>query len=830
VKISKNIQEEFMRIFKFTALLAILVMLLAACAPESEPAADSEEPVQITGTVEVSNALIIEVYYFERFVMLEDLTGFVQRDYEYEQPLEAQILGPVMVNDDGEFVYSLNLPAEPTNPFNDVDNDSEEDQGVQVWQIAMSANYFDDPFLGYNETAGWSANYTSTKIDSENKNEIIGGALLVWASDDQQEFPSGFGDDGLLFTEDDPVKAIPAGYSLINLDSEPFEFTKNAQTDLLLYEGELTVNDFSEMSWTDGFEALHNKVSLEYPFTEMKGIDWDALYDKFAPQVEAAEAENDGTAYYLALRNYSWSIPDGHIGISGGDIANQMFQEETDGGFGFAIVGLDDGSLIAHIVLDDGPAAEAGMKWGAEILEWNGQPINDAIADVVPWSMPFSTEETLLIQQYRYLLRAPLGTEAEVTFQNSGDDEPTTATLETVAERETFGATSIYAGFDSNRLPLEYEILPSGYGYISLTSLSDDINLIIRLWEWAIERMILNQVPGIILDMRQNGGGSPLGALFASYFIEERIDFSRNYYFSEKSGDFETFGPPIYAEPDDELYYDGLLAVLVSPACASACEDVSYSLGELPQTRVIGYYATDGIYGEVARGQYQLPGGYSFQAPTGMTLDMDGNVVIEGTGVVPDIRVPITVETVKAEHVDGEDVVLDYAIETLNQPMSAGVTPDYSPTVGSVSEAESAFEAQASWLDEFAHETYEEDELSQSGRTYIYTVPIPASRKLLWVYPWCTADKASFEDNWSKIELEFVLNGEEIPIEEFAKLEGEFSGNQCRAYYTVLTDWAPGEHIIETRVTFTDALNDGITKDDFPAVSHVYEYHVVVER
>lgn len=819
-----------MQNIKFTALFAILVLLLVACAPESAPVTEVEEPVQITGSVEVSNALIIEVYYFERFAILEDLTGFVQRDYEYEQPLEAQTLGPVMVNEDGEFIYSLNLPAAPTNPFNDVDNNGEEDQGVQVWQIAMSANYFDDPFLGYNETAGWSANYTSAKIDSENKNEIIGGTLLVWAPDDHQEFPSGFGDDGLLFTEDDPVTAIPTGYSVVNLDNETFEFTKNAQSELLLYEGELTVNDFSELTWTEGFEALHNKVSLEYPFTELKGIDWDALYAEFAPRVEAAESDNDETAYFLALRDYSWSIPDGHIGLGGGEIANQMFQEETDGGFGFAIIGLDDGSVTAHIVLDDGPAAEAGMKWGAKILEWNGQPINEAIAEVVPWSMPFSTEETLLIQQYRYLLRAPLGTEAEVTFQNPRDAEATTATLEAVAERDTFSATSIYAGFDPNRLPLEYEILPSGYGYISLTSLSDDINLIIRLWEWAIERMILNQVPGIIVDMRQNSGGSPLGALFASYFVDERIDFSRNYYFSEKSGEFETFGPPIYAEPDDELYYDGLLAVLVSPACASACEDVSYSLGELPQTRVFGYYASDGIYGEVARGQYRLPGGYSFQAPTGMTIDMEGNVVIEGTGVVPDIRVPITEDTVKAEYVDGEDIVLAYAIDTLNQPMGSGMTPAHSPTVGSVSEAESAFEAQASWLDEFAQETYDEDELSQAGRTYTYTVPIPASRKLLWVFPWCTADEESFEDNWSKIELEFTLNGEEIPIDSFAVLEGEFSGNQCRAYYTVLSDWAAGEHVIATTVTFTDSLNDGIVKEDFPAGIHVYEYHVIVAR
>lgn len=798
-------------------------------APESSEI-QPNEPVQLTGSIEVSNALIMEVYFFERFAMLEDLTGFVQRDYEYEQPLEAQILGPVTASEEGAFSYTLNLPARPVSPLNDLDNDGQEDEGVQIWQVVMGANYFDDPFLGEDETGGWSANYTSARIDSENKDEIIGGILMVWVPDDEQEFPTSFGEDGLLFTEDDPVGALPAGYTLIDLDAEPFDFYKEATAAVPLYEGELTVNDLSEMSWTEAFEALHTKVSLEYPFTEMKDIDWDALYETFAPRVEESQQADDDEAYYLALRDYSWSIPDGHVGLSFGEIASEMFQEQTEGGYGFAIIGLDDGRVITHILLEEGPAAKAGMAWGAEILAWNGNPIVEALAEVEPWSKPFSREEVLRLQQYRYLLRDPVGTEAEVTFQNPDADEPTTATLTAVPEGKTFTQTSFFAGFDYNSLPVTYEILPSGYGYIKISSLSEDINLIIRLWEYALERMIENQVPGLIIDMRQNSGGSPLGTLFASYFVEERIDISRSYYYSEKSGEFETYGPPDYTEPDDELHYDGQLAVLVGPACASACEDVSYVLGQLEQTRVFGYYATNGIYGEVARGQYLLPGGYSFQTPTGMTKDMEGNIIIEGTGVVPDVDVPLTEETVQQEYVQGGDVVLEQAIETLSQPLGAGVTPEHSPTVGTKAEAESAFQAQTEWLEDFAQENYEDESLSQAGETYTFTVPLNTSRKVMWFYAWCTADQESFEDNWSKIELAFSLNGENVPLEDFAKLEGVFEDNHCRAYYTVLSDWAVGEHIVKTEITFTDSFNDGIAEEDFPAGTHVYEYHVYVGR
>lgn len=787
-----------------------------------------DEPVQLTGSIEVSNALIMAVYFYERFAMLEDLTGYIQRDYEYVQPLNAQILGPVTVNDEGEFIYTINLPAAPVNPLNDVDHDGKNESGVQVWQVVMNANYMDDPFLGEDESGGWSSTYSSARIDSENKNEVYGGSLLVWAPDTDQEFPTGFGDDGLLFTDDDPVGQILPGYSIVDLEVEPFAFIKESTVVLPLYEGEITVNDYSDMGWFEAFEALHAKVSKEYPFTELKGLDWEALFDEFGPRIEAAEAENDETAYFLALRDFTWSIPDGHVGMSFNEIGNQMFDEQTGGGFGLAVIGLDDGRVITSIVSETGPAAAAGIAWGAEILEWDGLSIQDALDQVVPWSMPFSTDEAKRVQQYRYLLRTEIGTQVEVTYKNPGTSIAKTATITAIAERDTFSATSVYVGYDFNALPIIYEILPSGYGYIKINTLSEDINLIIRLWEWALERMIAMEVPAIIIDLRQNSGGSPLGTLFAGYFVEERIDISRSYYFSDKSGEFETYGPPSYTEPDDKLYFDGQIGVLVGPACASACEDVAYVLSQLEQTRVFGFYASSGMYGEVARGQYQLPGDYSFQAPTGLDRDMQGEIIIEGTGVVPDVYVPQTEEAVKSQYVLGEDVVLDYAIENLSQPLGSGLVPEYPPKMGTTAEAEAAFQAQTSWLDDLVQETYPEDELSQPGRLYTYTVPLNTSKDVMWVYAWCTSDEASFKDNWSKIQLDFSINGQPVHLDDFVLLEGVFDGSHCRAYYTVLSDWTSGEHTIATRVTFTAPVNDGIVETDFPAGSHIYEYHVFI--
>ncbi len=90
-----------------------------------------------------------------------------------------------------------------------------------------------------------------------------------------------------------------------------------------------------------------------------------------------------------------------------------------------------------------------------------------------------------------------------------------------MSERESFTRTSFYYNFDSVGLPVQYEILPSGYGYVKITTLADDLNLIIRIWERAMQVFIDNEVPGIIVDLRQNSGGSPIGTAIASYFVQE---------------------------------------------------------------------------------------------------------------------------------------------------------------------------------------------------------------------------------------------------------------------------------------------------------------------
>ncbi|MGD2079339.1 MAG: peptidase S41, partial [Chloroflexota bacterium] len=301
--------------------------------PAAEIANDEGGPVSITGVVTYTNPFFT-MGVAEPVVILEDQAGFVDRNEHFLMPLESQTLGQITSDFfDSPFSYSISLPIEPQGSYRDVDNDGQEDTGVQVYAVAYWTNTFGDPFLEQRDLSGggWSTAYASTEVSdrAETEREIIGGKFLIYAPDDQQGFPSGFGQDGLLFTEDDPIVAVPQGYSVVDLDQEPFVFDRGREQIIDLIEPESTaLVDYSDLPYPEAFDNLVDKLSREYAFTEYKEIDWDALHEEFRPRFETAEDDNDSLAYRRALRDFSWSIPDGHVA---GPTIFEDFREAVSG-------------------------------------------------------------------------------------------------------------------------------------------------------------------------------------------------------------------------------------------------------------------------------------------------------------------------------------------------------------------------------------------------------------------------------------------------------------------------------------------------------------------
>lgn len=617
-------------------------------------AANPNEPVFISGRIPFTSPFFLNSIA-EPFVLLEDEAGFVKRDLEFPFTSGVQTIGPVEFIDSSTLFYRLPLPSIPQGTYVDVDNDGESDTGVQVFAIAYWSNTWGDPFLEERDGMGWSTAYASTRTDPERDYEIEGGILMVWSPDDEQAFPVGFGEDRKLFTDDDLVETIPAGYSIVDLDDEPFRIYKEAQPRINLLEGEIATNDYSSLSYVEAFDALFEKVSREYPFTEDKGIDWQALYDQVAPEVASARSDRD---FYLALREFVFAIPDGHVG---GLFDRTVFFEERSGGFGLVLAELSDGRVIVTHVLPDTPAEDAGIEVGAEIVEWDGSPVAQAINAVEPrFFSSYSTEHTRRLDQVVFLTHVPEGTRVTVAFQNPGEDEEE-VTMRAVSELDSL-FEALFPARNEIGLPVEGKILEdSGLAYIRIASFSDDYNLSARIWDRFMRQLVENEVPGLIIDLRRNGGGSGgLAGDFAGYFFDEEIVYGESAYYSEATGQFEFYPIPLRIKPGP-MYYEGPVVLLVGPDCVSACEGFAYKVALGGRATVIGHYPTAGAYGEVGRGQYDLPGGLSLQVPTGRYETSDGTLILEGTGLVPDIVVPVIEDSALGR----VDAVLEAAVEYL---------------------------------------------------------------------------------------------------------------------------------------------------------------------
>jgi C-terminal processing protease CtpA/Prc len=672
-------------LYRIMAALSILFLAAIACAsfpinlnppsaPTPVPSGGSQQPggVKIvTGKVTYTNAFFT-MGVAEPEIILEDQTGFVERNRQFVIPIQSQVIGQITSDFyTSPFSYSLTLPEEPNGTLHDVDHDSKQEPGVMVFAIAYWTNTWGDPYLERRDLMGgaWSSAYASTKVSDNPASylEVYGGKYLVYAPDDQESFPSGFGADKKLFTDDDPIMNIPAGWSVIDMDQSPFGIDRSEKPTVDLIEPESTaLDDFSNLSYTEAFDKMLEKFKNEYAFTELKKIDWAAKGKEFRPRFAEAEKNHDPHAYALALRDFLWSIPDTHIGFDMSLLADDYFRD-TDGGLGFAMRETDDGKIIANFILPGGPADKAGMKWGAEILSLDGKPTADVVAANVPWESPFSNPIVKRLQQLRYATRFPLDKgQVEVKFQNPGETEKD-AMLPVVKERESFNFSSPYAGQSDADLPVEYKVLPSGYGYIKVNSFSDNDVLSIQIWERAIKYFNDNKIPGVILDMRINGGGSGwLADQMAAYFFDKEIVVGNTAHYSKDTGEF-------YMDPGDEtrmipprpaLQYHGPVAVLVGPACASACEFFSYDMTINNRATIVGQYPTEGAGGSVE--QFVMPEGIYTQMTVGRAVDANGNIHLEGKGVVPTVKVPVTVDTLQRQ-AKGEDVILEAAEKALSQ-------------------------------------------------------------------------------------------------------------------------------------------------------------------
>jgi carboxyl-terminal processing protease len=429
--------------------------------------------------------------------------------------------------------------------------------------------------------------------------------------------------------------------------------------------------DLSQLPWAEAFEMMHGRLARAYAIGEWKRIDWTSLHDRTAPKIADAARAKDRAAFYLALREYLWSLHDGHVGLSGDDAG--LRSAAIKGGFGLALLRLDNGRTIAHVVTAEGPAARAGLSWGATVLSWDGVPIEDAATRAsVIWSPdPPATQEGTALARLKWLARAPIGTKVTLTYENLGDTVPRTATLE--AEDDQFAPLRVATQaqkFSFRSTTVEWRVLPEAVGYLKIRAEIPTLPQPVpdRVVRQAVRAFVQAGVHGVIIDARANfGGADKLVPLFMGWFVGERQFYEHAAFYDDRTGRFERQASgTLWTEPRAPGFH-GPIAVLVDPQCASSGEGLALIARRRPGGHVVGYYGTHGSFG-MTGAEIRLPGGLTVEYPNGRSLDVHGDIQVDSDwrlqgGVAPDVRVPLTLANARAQFLEGRDVVLQVAID-----------------------------------------------------------------------------------------------------------------------------------------------------------------------
>lgn len=217
------------------------------------------------------------------------------------------------------------------------------------------------------------------------------------------------------------------------------------------------------------------------------------------------------------------------------------------GGIGTTVINRD-GKVLITDAFEGFPAQKAGVRAGDLITAINGVPVGDKDND-----------------QVSQLLKGPKGSSVKLTLVREGVQKPFEKTL----IREEIRQPNV----------TYYGMLSGGVGYIKLDKFLENSGQEVRDALLALKK---NQLNGLILDLRYNGGGILQEAVkIVNLFVQRDVlvvtQKGRN---REKTVSYRTQTAPV--EPALPLI------VLVNGRSASASEIVAGSLQDLDRAVVVG--------------------------------------------------------------------------------------------------------------------------------------------------------------------------------------------------------------------------------------------------
>jgi carboxyl-terminal processing protease len=354
-------------------------------------------------------------------------------------------------------------------------------------------------------------------------------------------------------------------------------------------------------AFTAGFGLNYYLVQNQPPTQIPKNfpIFWEAfgiIKDQFYGAVPKPQALTHG-----AIRGMLSSLGDPHTVLVEPEPAKNE-QTNLQGNTGDVGLNLDirDDLLTIVAPVPNSPADKAGLRAGDIIIKIGDKDL---------------TLQPITVQDATNLLRGPVGSKITLIIHRIGEPQPITAEM----ARETYALPTVDA-----------KVLPgTTFGYIKVTlETAETANEFAK----ALDNLKAQHVTGLVLDLRNNPGG-----LFPDPVLDIAGQFLKN-------NDVVVIEK--YRDGSEKQYDAGSrrgatdlpVVVLVNNGTASAAEILAGALKDYKRAVLIG----EPTYGKGSvQSIRQLSDGSALHI-TVATWFTPKHTEIEGTGLQPDIAVPLT--------------------------------------------------------------------------------------------------------------------------------------------------------------------------------------------
>jgi carboxyl-terminal processing protease len=386
------------------------------------------------------------------------------------------------------------------------------------------------------------------------------------------------------------------------------------------------------------FEKIWKEIHDHYYDASYNGVDWDEVHRRYAPLVEGTQRDQE---FYSLMSQMTSELHDAHTRFNSPE-QWRNFRRQQGVTAGFSVDDVDGETVVTN-VNPGSEAARAGIAPGMVVVRIDDKPVAERIADIQRKRLPSSSERATRWFIYNRVLAGPPDSAVKVALKRADG-----SVLEVNVRRQIY----------SEAPEVTTHVLPSGNVYIRFDGFQHPIT---REFRAALQKF--RGAPGLIVDLRRNGGGDLAVLLpIAGYFFGKKTLFAKDSTRTGKplSSYVGLFKLPLqlYVGHAGEQIYSGPVVILVDAHSASSSEVFAAGMQDTSRAKVIGSQSCGCVLG-IAKPRV-MKGGGVLEMSEVLWFSPKGRK-LEGTGIIPDQLVTPTMFDLQR----GRDAVLAAADKSL---------------------------------------------------------------------------------------------------------------------------------------------------------------------